>query len=280
MKKFIIKAVIAFLLSAILCSVIPFYLLKTSKYEKYVSGRKTYISIRKSKEVSPQKKLILGDSVAEQLFPNAENDSAFISLACNQAIEVIGHYLLLNNYLNAGNQVDTVYFIYLPFNFQNNLNQVYTYHNFLKPFYSNEYKPYFSKTAFDQIEKIPYTYLVREPHILTSNWAPEISYTDSIDYDFLSPLSIEYLDRIKLLAEKNNFELIILPPPLNIQNKKFVDTLNKEEIFHYNLSTEFKDYFENIIYVEDYCFFDGIHLKEEYIKQYSDIYKEKWIHSK
>ena len=103
---------------------------------------------------------------------------------------MVGQFILLNNYINAGNEPDTVYLLVSPFSFRNNLDQVYTYHYFLKPFYTDEYKPMFSETVTEQIHKIPYYNFCRIPFILTSDWAPDFSLKDKIDYTFLSPISV------------------------------------------------------------------------------------------
>jgi len=205
MKQFILSSVIFLVFLFALTIAINFFLLFTGIYKQTVAGAEIYYSINKSKEKRKQKKIILGDSMGSQLFPNTINNSTFTSLACNQAIGMIGHYLLLNNALNAGNHFDTVFMVITPFSFQNNLNQIYTYHYFLKPFYNAEYSPLFTKTVNVQIQKIPYSNFCCYPYILTSNWAPDFASMDDITYTFLSPITIQYLDKIKELGFKYNF---------------------------------------------------------------------------
>jgi hypothetical protein len=188
-----------------------------------------------------------------------------------------GHYILLNNYLNAGNEVDTVVLIYTAFSFLNNLDQVYTYHYFLKPFYINEYKPLFTKKLNEQIQKIPYSNFCRFPYILTSNWAPNWISTDTIKYSFLSPISIEYLIRIKELSTKCNFKLIILPAITALSKKPIVEKMDKMEIVNNNLECEFEIYFKSILYLNDSLFVDGVHLKKEHVEYYTKYYKDKLI---
>ncbi len=253
----------------------PIYLLIDSKYEKIVAGNEIYRSIEKSKKKNPQKKILIGDSAGYQLFPNTENDSTTLSMACNQAIGIVGQYLLLNNYFKAGNEIDTLYMLFGPDGFLNNLDQVYTFHYFLKPFYNKEYKEYFSKQVLEQIKKIPYRYLCREPYTLTSNWAPKFKCKDSINYNFISPVSTEYLARIEMLSKEHNFAIIILPAPMSINRKRDIDRLHMDEIMCDDLAVDLETYFNNIIYLNDSCFLDGIHLKDP--KKYSDLYKRKWI---
>ena len=141
----------------------PIYLLVTEKYKSQVAGSYIYKAIEKSKTKEPYRKLVIGDSVGRQLFPNSDEYANFNSLCTNQAVSMCGQYLLLNNYINAGNKIDTLYLLFNPTSFSNNLNQVYTFHYFLKPFNRDEYQSEFTSLVKEQIANIPYTFLVREP---------------------------------------------------------------------------------------------------------------------
>jgi hypothetical protein len=275
MKKFILSSIIFLFLLLLSQNIKPLFLIWTDKYKSTIAGSEIYHSIFKSKQKKKTKKIILGDSVANQLFSNTTNNDTINSLTCNQAIGIIGHFFLLNNYLKSENQVDTVFMVFTPFSFLNNLNQVYTYHYFLKPFYKNEYKSLITKLANDQIHKIPYYFICRYPYILTSNWAPDFISNDKINYTFLSPISIEYLTKIKELSLKYNFKIIILSAPIPISKKPAVERIDKNEIVKNNLGSEFKNYFNSIIYLNDSLFIDGLHLKKENIDFYTDLYKNE-----
>lgn len=274
MKKIILKSLLFSSFLVAFFYVNPIYLLLNDRYKLVVAGKEIYLSILKSKQKKKVKKIVIGDSVANQLFPNTTNNDTINSLACNQAISLVGHYILLRNYLNAGNKLDTVYLIFNPFSFRNNLDQVFTYHYFLKPFFNNEYKPLFTSLVFNQVNKIPYNFICREPYILTSNWAPDIVTQDKNSYTFLSQISIEYLQKIKKLSIENNFQLIILPVPTSLKYKATIEKMNMNEAINNNLANEFKKYFNQIIYLEDTLFEDGTHLKNPlfYSKYYKNIF--------
>jgi hypothetical protein len=272
MKRFVRKSTLFFLILFALSHARPLYLLHKDRYQRSGAGSETYYSIHKSKERNGSSPIVLlGDSVARELFNNKTNDNPIYSLACNQAIGMVGHYILLRNYLRAGNHVDAVYLLFSPFSFSNNLDQVYTYHYFLKPFYTKEYYPLFTKTVIDQIHKIPYYYLSRYPHILTSNLAPDFASKDKIDYKFLSPISAEYLARIKELSIQYGFRLVLISPPTNVRYRQRVEEM-KTEAMNSSLKTEFEDYFRNMLYVQDDNFVsDGVHLKNP--QKFSDYYR-------
>jgi hypothetical protein len=276
MKKFLVNIIIFILPIIIFAYSKSLYLLFTDKYKSTVAGTEVYNSLIKSKQKGKAKKLLIGDSFGYSLFSNTINNDTINSLACNRAISMVGHYILLNNYLIAGNQVDTVYLIFTPFSFMNNLDEVYTYHYFLKPFYIKEYYPLFTETVKNQVHKIPGYYICREPNILTSNWAPNFKSKDVIDFTFLSPISVEYLAKIKELSIIKKFKLIILPTPTRFSNKIFIEKINKNEIVKTGLENEFKNYFEKITYINDTNFTDNVHLKDQnmYI-EYAHYYMNK-----
>jgi hypothetical protein len=277
MNKFIGKNILFLVILFVFSHARPLYLLDKDRYKRSGAGSETYYSIYKSKENNKSSsKVLLGDSVARQLFSNKTNNDPIYSLACNQAIGMVGHFILLNNYLKAGNHVDTVYLLFSPYSFSNNLDQVYTYHYFLKPFYTDEYLPLFTKTVIDQIHKIPYYYLCRYPHILTSGWAPDFASKDKINYTFLSPISAEYLVKIKELSIKYDFKLVVMPTPTSLSKKRSIGNMSKNDIVTNNLQSEFKDYFDNILYLDDSNFgSDGVHLKDP--QKYTEYYKNSFM---
>jgi hypothetical protein len=155
------------------------------------------------------------------------------------------------------------------------LDQVFTYHYFLKPFYRDEYFPLLTKTAVEQIRKIPYYYLCRVPYILVTNWAPNFTPQDKNDFTLLSPISVEYLGKIKELAIKHNFKMIVLPPPMRLSSRQSIDAMNRNEIALSDLDDEFRNYFKSIIYLDDDLFEDEVHLKNP--QQYTEYYKNNFI---
>ncbi len=237
------------------------YLLKDDLYKETISGNEIYRAIEKSKKKTKYKKLILGDSTANQFYNCKEEDpdSAF-SLSCNQAIGMIGQYILLNNYLEAGNRPDSVFLVYTPFSFWDNLDQVYTYHYFMKPFYYDENKSLMSPTVHQQIQKIPKRMICHFPLILTTSWAPSIKQEER-DYSFLSPICKEYLSKIDSLSNKYNFTFSIIPTFVAEHWRDSVNLFNRSEFADYSYQKELTNYLDNITYLADSCFVDEVHLK-------------------
>lgn len=235
-------------------------LLYDGKYKTEINGNEIYRAIEKSKKNTKYRKLILGDSTANQFYncKEEEPDSAY-SLSCNQAIGMVGQFILLNNYLEAGNRPDSVVLVFTPLSFWDNLDQVFTFHYFLKPFYYSEYKPLMSKTVLSQIRKIPYHNICHIPFIQTTDWAPNIQ-PEERHYTFLSPICKEYLTKIDSLSIEYKFHYDIIPTFVAEHWKKTVTNFKRSEFQDCKYAQKMTNYLDNITFLPDTCFIDNIHL--------------------
>ncbi len=246
-------------------TVYTYYYYCDDKYQESINGREIYWAIKKSSKPKKVKRLLIGDSVAQQLFDNRKyNSDTLYSLTCNQAISCAGYYFLLKNFLdnNRDSLPDQVILIVNPLSLQNNLNQVFTFHYFLKPFYCNPYKQYFTPTVTNQIEKIRFYYLSQFPFIKISNWSPDFRPEKSEDNHFLAPISLEYVRRINDLC--NSFHVpfrIVSPPVSNIYMENLIKNtpLILSESSGINMRQEFTSYIGSIKYLDDSLYKDEMH---------------------
>ena len=224
-------------------------------------GSDVYRAIAKSKKKTKVKKVIIGDSTANQFFDNRDDEDGYYSLASNQAIGICGIFFLLNNYLETGNRPEEVYLLYYPNSFKNNLNQIYTYHYFLKPFYKEEYKPLMTECLLSQIKKIPFYEFAQLPFIIGPAWAPDYCGYEEID-DFLSPISSEYLVKIFELKDKYHFDLYIVPTVVAECQKEQIASYDTTMTTNPSYGKALAIYLKNIQYLPDKLFNDGIHLSQ------------------
>src|SRR3954453_12185057 len=98
-KKFIIKLSIFALISLPVLSFKNLLFYYTDLYKSSVYGPEVYRSIAKSKMKKKVKKLLIGDSVGNQLYDNESYNGSIFSLTCNQAISMVGQYILLSNFI-------------------------------------------------------------------------------------------------------------------------------------------------------------------------------------
>ena len=178
---------------------------------------------------------------------------------------------MLQNYIEAGNKIDTAFVFFTPFSFLNNLDQVFTYNYFIKPFYRDENLALMTPLVKQQVSKIPFSSMAFYPLILTSNWTPDYTSDDPVNYTILSPISIVYMHKMSALAKANNFKLVLVSAPLSVKKKKEVEMLNRREISENQLQQEFEGFFESIVYLDESNFVDGIHLKHP--EQFKGRYK-------
>ena len=262
MKKIIIFCLKCFLfivtmfLSSYICEIALINRVKA--YIPNFAGREVYMSILKSKKKVKVGKLVIGDSTANQFFYNEYDYEDMYSLACNQAIGLCGHFFLLNNFLEAGNRPNEVYLLFTPSSFSNNLDQIYTYHYFLKPFYTKEYRPLMTDNVIHQINKIPFYSCSQLPFIISPAWAPD--YQVAKCESFLSPISIDYLEKIKFLQDKYGFKLYVVPTFVPQSKEKFITKYNLNEIVDRKLRSYLDCYLGNIHFLPDSCFKDKVHL--------------------
>jgi hypothetical protein len=248
----------------ILFHIYPEYNYWTNKYQEEVNGGEVYQAINASKKKGKRKKLILGDSVAKQFSESDIDTGIYLNLASNQAISLVGQYCLLSNYILTKNKIDTLYLIYHPLSFSNNLDNSFTFHYFEKPFYGEEYMKLFTEEVKTQIEKIPFHYLAKYHPVLTSNWSPNYS-SEEQNKPFISNISRIYLEKIEILCRLNNIHLIILSPPIN---QKFKNEFS--EIVKSNTNLRLKSYFEQLnYYPESYFLPDHIHLNKIGLTRFS-----------
>lgn len=263
-RTFIIKLSLFALIAFPVLTFKNLYYYYTDLYKSSVFGPEIYRSIAKSKMKKKVKTLIIGDSVGDQLYDNKTYNDSIFSLSCNQAISMVGQYILLSNFIqtNKGNLPEEVILLITPDTFSNNLNQDLTYHYFLKPFYHKENKQYFDQLCQEQIKKIPYYYSCAVPFIRSSNWAPEYIEQKDSSYTFISPISNDYLEKMKSLCKTNDIKFSIAPTPVRSSRyKTIIEYAKNPEVTQSNLSGELNNYFSNIVFMPDYLFKDHNHFK-------------------
>lgn len=263
--KFVLRVV---LFSLTLFIALSFDLFLFKSYEDIVIGREIYLSIRKSKVKKKVKVLIIGDSVAKQLYDNETYNNEIYSLTTNQAISLAGQYILLKNFIdnNQGNLPGEIILIMVPKSFNNNLDQIYSYNYFLKPFYKSEYKSMITDTCQKLINKIPFYFLSQQPLVVNTNWCPTYVSKDE-PYQFISPLSTNYLLKIKELCLKNHLPIKFFCPPIKASG--FANAIAHAKrhtlIEKSGFKNEFAYYFKSITTLPDSMYQDDAHLKREYI---------------
>jgi hypothetical protein len=265
MKKFIRKSILFILATSISITAIAAFMTYCTDYYRLYDGSEIYRSINKSKKKKKVKKLLLGESVANQLYNNRTYNDSIYSLACNQAISVAGHYFLLKNFIEANKEEkpDEVILFYNPLCFGNQLDR-YAFHYFLKPFYTEEYKPLMNDYLLSRIKHIPCYYTAQFWVIKTSNWSPEYSLYN--EEGLFSCVSKSYLEKIYGLCMQNQIRFRLEPTPVANSKKNTVMNYSKHIKYVPTVDTVLiNNYIQHYRFFEDSLFSDGSHLKSQHI---------------
>lgn len=267
MKYFILKFLIGFFCIFILFTLysqIRLYVTYQNPYSSWalsLNGNEVFKSIYKSKKHKKVKKLIIGDSVAEQLYSANEYNDSIYSLTCNQSIALAGHYCLLDNFLkiNKDSLPEEVILFYNPFSLQNNLDK-FAFHYFLKTlYYNNEYENCFDSIVSMRVKEIPYYYTAKLSIIKSINYSPSYTLPDENGDDWLSPISKSYLPKILKLCNDNHIKFVFIPSPIKMSRKSEINAIFNDttKIMH--------TYIEKISFMNDTLFIDQGHFKHNYI---------------
>jgi hypothetical protein len=273
MKQFIMKS--SFLVVSLLAIVFVQKTIFSQRYS-YDIAADVYQVIEWSHKSTEYRKVILGDSVTRQIFPpETQADSDYYHLASNQAISMLGQYIILENYLkNNASHTDEVVLIMVPWGLSNNLDQPWTFNYVLLPFFSEENESYISDYALTRIKRNPYYFLSRIKLLRYFAVYMRIDYSEVKggwnwpDQDYLSPLSIEYIKRMNRLCNEYNIAFRILPGPLSDKTKNKDYSFMIQQTKDNGLHELFAEYFQRFSNHPNEAFQDdGYHLKNDYLEK-------------
>ncbi len=227
MKAFLSKLILVTVLTVFPSIPVVQWRLKSEAYKQGV-GFEVYEAIDKASRVYPDvRAVIIGDSLAYQFFNHLEMEPEVVSLACNQAISMAGHVLLLEDFLKLNPGVIEIYCVFHPLSLSNNLDQKYTFPYFLKIFDSPEYRDRFTKEVKKALRCHPYRLLARIPAVKVSTWSPQ--YERPPCYA-VAPITTEALTTLFTKAEIHDRALFFIPPPISEAKRDEVERMNDSKL--------------------------------------------------
>lgn len=278
MKKFLLRFVLFVPLLLVGVSAKPYYLIIGDKYQSLPKQAWVYTALNQSnKKDNKAKFVVIGDSVGNQLFKvgRKENDGPIYSMTCSAAIDVVGQYILMHNFLEHS-KPEVIY--YISNGYKYNLNAPQVFHYFLKAFYTSDNQQHLTEQAKQRIRSIPYFFLSQVPHIYTTTWGPKIPFVPDTTGVHFSDLTVEYLKKMEALAKEKGVKFLVIPPPIKASRKPSIDKNLQAEISKNGLDHMFRYYFEVLRFNRGEEFRDQIHLKpqftDKHIKRYRKLIKE------
>lgn len=275
MKRFLSQIVLFCIFAFFVLLLCEGYYYYSGCFEKNVNGWEVYAAIHQSKTKQKKKKLILGDSVAMQLFPCDNDYDSIASLACNQALSMAGYYFLLTKYLNTNqeNLPSEVILLINPLTLSNNLDH-FAFHYFLKPFYRTEYYPLFSDYLVLRCQEIPHYWSARLPFIRSSSYSFAYEMPEE-QYALVSPIAREYLQRITHALSNRNITFRIVPLPVSEEKRELLDDKYERSIANTELPIEIIQNIQaHTQYYPKECFKDKVHLTDACLR---DVDKLQFI---
>lgn len=222
------------------------------------AARDVYDIVTKSDQChSTARVILLGDSACRQVFGRKDRGDT-LNLAENQAYELAGNYLLLRNLLSNNHRYQEVKLLFNPFSLTNNLNQIYSYNYFIKPF-----RPY-----LEHLDLVDQLYIDRTfPHPSPFDFLPMIKFhfsnwelpTSHTAGPKISPSNLTYLKKIIQLCQDNQLKFSFGSPPIKLSRKIEVESIRDSSIEEVNRISELARYFASIRYLPDDLFIDDIH---------------------
>lgn len=281
MRKLCVRIILIFasaIFMFILCNVVYYKCGKPSRLVAY----EVYDAIDKAGTNEGYTKVVLGDSVARQIFDpeyQEENDD-ICYLATNQAIMTLGNYMLLERFIENNSQLEEVYYIARPDSLLGGINFKFTYSYFVTPLYREPFTEYLEPETREEIEntfgsffakrEFPKWLLAKYPKLLEiyQNGCGEMRQLRYSMYGSMNNenMSIFYVRKMQELCEENNIELHLLASPVP-ESYQFNSAEIQTILERYYLEEFYSEYASSILKIKDEEFVDMVHLNAEFLEE-------------
>jgi len=301
MKKFIFKLLIALGLATLVTAL--FYLIlfvtRTNINVNFLGDEVLYV-VDKAPKNSGCTRVMVGDSVSNQLWPQRQSGNDICYLGSNQAITPAGDYLLLYHYLEANPQTREAYLVVRPQSLSNDVNLDKSFQYFIIPFASKENLALLDSDTIDKMNSRFGSFWVSNRYaqwtILNSNFLlseymkyvgrrnPDMAVnndnpTDQY-YHRISPTGQIYLNKIRALCAEKNVTLTVVPSPLMDTPDNYGWEAYSKDIEEMGFEDILGTYLEDLDYYPEDMFMDGIHFSEEVLNDKRAEIAEKLIPAK
>ena len=280
MKKIIQKIVLLTAIVFVMVTAVFTLLIYADVNPNKLLGHEVYDALEEVEQVNSYEAVLLGDSVSKQLCPpeSQEENMQICYLSTNQAITIVGNYILLCRYLENHPQTKQVIYMAHPYSLTNNMRADYSYQYFILPFYREPYLEYIDENTREAVERKYGSIFVSNPairYILRNSSVCLEPYLEKIHDDeteVVPDMIFLYLSKMQELCGEYGAEFLLVSSPLN---KGFdYDTETFLEIITQTDDEEFRDLFERYIasmhFYEKDCFSDDVHFTKDYLEKHRE----------
>jgi hypothetical protein len=175
----------------------------------------------------------------------------------------------MDSYIESNNEClpEEVILLVTPLTLRNNIDE-FTYHYFLKPFRWGEYRHKYTDFLISRLQNIPMWWTASFPFIRTSMYMQKYIPQEEVS-TLLSPLALEYLQKMNDLAEANGIEFEIRSAPVKEIHRKDIESKGFTLKDYPDLVQK---YFVRLEYMQDSCYEDKVHFKKEVLQNIEKDY--------
>lgn len=276
MKKIIQKTVLLFALVLVTVTAVFAFLIYAKINPNKLLGWEVYDALNEVEQANSYEAVLLGDSVSRQLCPpeaQGENERVCY-LSTNQAVTVVGNYILLCRYLENHPQTKQVIYMVQPVGLANNLRSDFSYQYFILPFYQDPYLDYIDKSMQETVRDKYGAFFVSNPiarYILRNSSVCLEPYLERIHDDetkAVPDMMFRYLGKMQELCGEYGAEFLLVSSPLNegfdYDTETFLRTVmqTEDEV----LLELFEDYIASMHFYAKECFADDVHFTKDYLE--------------
>lgn len=281
MKKLLKKTLIFTCIVIILIVILEILSIniKTKDFINFITNTNGYSldttiekNIEKVQDKKEYKYLILGDSVASELFPGLQDINDDVCIATSIAgIGMVGQYVLLNEFINNHPQTKEVYLVLRYSSVYSTFDKKWGYQYAVIPLVHKELINMLDSDTIDII-KTTYGSFCLNDSFVELLFASDLDYRMYLNYIMRRnvgeydgfELGFCYLKKMKKLCDEHDIKFCVYSDPVSDDDevKQKIDEL-RNKVDEYALEDVFNEYFQTVKYYPVDMFRDGVHFVEE-----------------
>lgn len=278
LKKFILLITILFTLAVLLIygSMKEPYrakIVNVTLSENYTDTDVLTDLIARADACSDNTTLIIGDSIANQLFRGLDQaDDAINVLTSNAAFMITGQYVVFKHYVENHPECKDVFLIMHPMSLSRNFDYEWSYKYSASVLAKNHCLEDLEPSTVKTIHKMygylpltePFIYMIQESPICRKLWLNYMSMNrEIVPLNSTFELAEIYVKNMFDFCNSKGVTLHLLATPISMSHKEMVENIadDYEESW---LSSVFPDYMKDIYYYDDIMSEDKSHFSGEY----------------
>lgn len=230
----------------------------------------------RAREADDSTMLIIGDSIANQLFSGLQaNNPQTAILTSNAALMITGQYLLAEEYIKNHPDATDIFLVIHPLPLTRTFDTEWGYRYAVMTYVETDTLDYLDKNTIDAMAGVYGAFFMRKSIVSLIEDSPVcrklyLSYIDLNREDYIqeTPFEIadQYVKKLYDLCLENQVELHVYPSPVTEYFRDQVMELSKEYGNTW-MSTKFPDYFNQIMVYPDAWSEDLSHFSGEYAER-------------